>query len=64
MVDPPAWDPKLYARRHHVENLFSNLKDWARIALRRDNTRRSWMGFAYLAATIINLRIAQSSHTP
>jgi transposase len=64
MVDPPAWDPELYARRHQVENLFSSLKDWARIALRRDKTRRSWMGFAHLAATIINLRIAESGHRP
>ncbi|PZP41774.1 MAG: hypothetical protein DI601_20175 [Azospirillum brasilense] len=64
MVDPPAWDPKLYARRHQIENLFSSLKDWARIALRRDKTRSSWMGFAHLVATIINLRAAQSSHRP
>ena len=54
----------LYARRHHVENLFSRLKDFARIALRRDKTRRSWMGFAHLAATLINLRIAESGHRP
>lgn len=39
MIDPPAWDPTLYAKRHHVENLFSRLKDWVRIALRRDKTR-------------------------
>lgn len=64
MVDPPAWDPKLYARRHRIENLFSSLKDWARIAFRRDKTRSSWMGFAHLAATMINLRVAQSSHRP
>ena len=64
MVDPPAWDPVLYARRHHVENLFSRLKDFARIALRRDKTRRSWMGFAHFAATMINLRIAESSRRP
>ncbi|WP_367617105.1 transposase [Teichococcus vastitatis] len=64
MVDPPDWDPTLYARRHHVENLFSGLKDWVRLALRRDKTRRSWMGFAHLAATIISLRIAASGHKP
>jgi transposase len=64
MVDPPEWDPKLYARRHHVENLFSRLKDWVRIALRRDKTRRSWIGFAHLAATMINLHIAEFSHRP
>jgi hypothetical protein len=47
-----------------VENLFSRLKDWARIALRRDKTRRSWMGFAHLAASMINLRFAEFSHRP
>jgi transposase len=64
MVDPPDWDPTLYARCHHVENLFSSLKDWVRLAFRRDKTRRSWTGFAHLAATIINLRIAASGHRP
>jgi len=64
MLNPPPWDKAIYAQRHHIENMFSHLKDAARIALRRDKTRRSWMGFAYLAATIINLRIAQFSHTP
>ena len=52
------------ARRHHVENLFSKLKDWNRIALRRDKTRRSWMGFAHLAAAVINLRVTEFSHRP
>ena len=64
MIDPPEWHPKLYDGRHHVENLFSRLKDWGRIALRRDKTRRSWMGFAYLAAAMINLRIVEFSHRP
>ncbi|SDE03280.1 transposase, partial [Belnapia rosea] len=64
MVDPPAWDPVLYARRHRVENLFSRLKDFARITLRRDKTRRSWMGFAHLAATMINLRTTEFGHRP
>ena len=64
MVDPPAWDPKLYAKRHSIENLFASLKDWARIALRRDKTRQSWMGFAHLAATMINLRVAEFRHRP
>lgn len=43
--------------------LLCRLKDWARIALRRDKTRRSWMGFAHLAAAMINLRLAEFSHT-
>ncbi len=41
---------------------FSLLKDCVRIALRRDKTRRSWMGFAHLATIMINLRIAVVSH--
>lgn len=64
MINPPAWNPNLYARRHHVENLFSRLKDWVRIALRRDKTRQSWMGFAHLAVAMINLRLAEFSHRP
>jgi transposase len=64
MTDPPPWDKTIYVQRHHVENLFSRLRDWSRIVLRRDKTRRSWMGFAYLAATVINLRTAEFSHRP
>jgi transposase len=63
MLNPPAWDTAIYAQRHYVENTFSRLKDTARIALRRDKTRRSWMGFAYLAAAMINLRLSRFSHT-
>ena len=64
MVDPPPWNKVIYARRYHVENLFSKLKDWSRIALRRDETRRSWMAFAHLAAAVINLRVAKFDHKP
>jgi len=63
MLDPLPWDKAIYAQRHYIGNLFSRLKDAARIALRRDKTRRSWMGFANLAATLINLRLAEFSHT-
>jgi len=63
MLNPPPWDKVIYARRHHIENVFSRLKDQARIALRRDKTRRSWVGFAYLAAVMINLRLEKFSHT-
>src|SRR3954453_18960371 len=63
MLNPPPWDKAIYAQRHAVENTFSRLKDGARIALRRYKTRRSWMGFAYLAAAIINLRLSRFSHT-
>jgi transposase len=63
MLNPPSWNKAIYAKRHRIENTFSRLKDYVRIALRRDKTRRSWMGFAFLAAAMINLRIAQFSHT-
>jgi transposase len=62
MGNPPPWNKAIYARRHHIENVFSRLKDSARIALRRDKTRHSWMGFAHLAATMINLRLEKFSH--
>lgn len=63
MRNPPPWNKAIYAKRHRIENMFSRLKDDARIALRRDKTRRSWIGFVYLAATMINLRLADFSHT-
>ena len=43
--------------------MFSRLKDCVRIAFRRDKTRLSWMGFVQFAAAMINLRIANFSHT-
>ena len=64
MLNPPPWNKAIYARRHYIENLFSRLKDCLRIALRRDKTRHSWMGFAHLAAAMINLRLAEFSHRP
>ncbi len=63
-VNPPAWDARLYAERHLIENAFCRLKDYARLALRRDKTRRSFLGFAHLAATITNLRPLNPGHRP
>lgn len=64
MVDPPPWDKLAYARRHHIEALFSRLENRGRIALRRDKTRQSWISFAHPAATLINLRVNQLSRRP
>jgi transposase len=64
MMDPPTWDARLYAKRHLIENAFCRLKDYARLALRRDKTRLSFLGFAHLAAALVNLRIANFSHRP
>ena len=62
MIDPPAWNPALHAKPRHVKNLFSRLKDFARIALRRDKIRCRWVGFAHPAAAMINPRIAEFGH--
>ena len=62
MRNPPAWNKTLYAQRHRIETLFARLKDAARIALRRDKTRRRSMRFVHLAAPPINLRLAEFSH--
>jgi transposase len=64
MAEPPPWDKAIHARRHLIEHHFSSLRDWARIALRRDKTCRSRMGFAHLAAAILNLRLAKAGHRP
>ena len=53
----------LYARRHRIENPFCGLEDLVRIGLRRDKTRRGWIGFAPLAAALVNLRIAENPVT-
>jgi hypothetical protein len=55
---------RLHPRRHHIENPFCRLDDLAYIGLRRDKTRRGWIGFAPLAAALVNLRIAESGHRP
>jgi transposase len=63
MLHAPPWDNAIYAQRHYIENTFSRLKDYARIARRRDKTRHSWMGFVHLAAAMINIRLDRFSHT-
>jgi transposase len=62
MLSPPSWNPAVDARRHSAENFFSRLKDFARIARRRDKTRQSWIGFIHLASALINLHVTQFSH--
>ena len=62
MADPPPCDKTIYAQRHHVENLFSKLRGWRRIALRRDKICQSWMGFAHFVAPVINFRVVDFSH--
>lgn len=63
-VDPPAWDARLHAKRHLIEDAFRRTKGHARLAPRRGKTRQSFLGFAHLAATLINPRWANFSHRP
>ena len=63
-ADPPAWDVRLYARCHLVENASCCMKDYARLALRRNKTRHDFLGFAHLAITFINLRLVGFGHRP
>ena len=46
-------DPKLYALRHRIENMFARLKDWRRVATRYDRCADLYLSAVALAATVI-----------
>ena len=46
-----------YRTRHRVENLFSRVKDYTRITLRKYKTSRSYAGFVSLAFALINVQL-------
>jgi transposase len=48
--------PELYKWRHLIENFFSKLKEFKRIAMRADKTDQSFAAAIYLAAAVINSR--------
>ena len=54
---PILHDQARYRTRHRVENLFSRMKDYTRITLRKDKTSRSYAGFVSLAFTLINIQL-------
>ena len=43
----------IYKQRHRVENLFSKLKDWRRIAMRFDRCAHTFFSAIQIAATFI-----------
>lgn len=49
-------DIEMYKWRHLIENFFSKLKEFKRIAMRSDKTDQSFSAMIHLAATIINSR--------
>lgn len=50
-------DEEIYKTRHRIENVFCRLKDFTRVALRRDKTSTSYEGFVHLAAALVNIRL-------
>lgn len=49
---PYPYDKALYRQRHKVENLFSRLKDWRRIATRYDRCAHTFFSAICIAATV------------
>ena len=54
--EPLEIDPVMYGWRHLVENLFCNLKDFRRIALRSDKTDTSFSAMIHACAALLNSR--------
>lgn len=50
------YDQQAYRKRNLIERLFNKLKQFRRIATRYDKTATSYLGFVYLAATLLWLR--------
>lgn len=51
---PIPHDPKLYAMRHRIENMFARLKDWRRIAMRYDRCAYLYLSAVAIAAIVIS----------
>jgi transposase len=47
------YDKMLYKQRHKVENMFSHIKDWRRIAMRYDRCAHTFFSAICLAASVI-----------
>lgn len=50
---PIEHDAELYRKRHRIENTFSRLKDWRRVATRYDRCADLFLSAIALAATVI-----------
>jgi transposase len=46
------YDPRLYRQRHRIENMFSRIKDWRRIATRYDRCAHTFFSAICIAATV------------
>ena len=50
---PAHCSKRLYRKRHKIENLFSQLKDWRRLATRYDRCAHVFRSAIPLAATVL-----------
>lgn len=50
---PIPHDEELYKKRHKIENMFSRLKDWRRVATRYDRCAHTFFSAILIAATVI-----------
>jgi transposase len=50
---PFRFSKRLYRERHRIENAFSRLKDFRRIATRYDRLARNFLASVCLAATLV-----------
>lgn len=50
---PCSYDKTLYKQRHKIENMFSHLKDWRRIAMRYDRCAHTFFSAICIAAAVI-----------
>ena len=55
-IQPLAIDQEMYKWRHLIENFFSRLKEFKRIAMRSDKTDRSFAAMIHLVAAVIAAR--------
>ncbi|MDR0692984.1 MAG: transposase, partial [Puniceicoccales bacterium] len=49
----PPYAVNLYKRRHKIENMFSRLKDWRRIATRYDRCAHTFFSSICIACTFL-----------
>lgn len=55
-IERRAIDPEIYKWRHLIENFFSRLKEFKRIAMRGCKTDTSFAAMIYAAAAVLNSR--------
>ena len=53
---PETYSKSAYQKRHLVENFFECIKNYRRVATRYDRLAQTYLGFVYLATTVLILR--------